>query len=528
MEYLIPPERPTIVSSGRGHLAFWFNPRYCLAGGRLLEEIVREVGWERPSIELACLVSNLLTCLTADRQLRGVVCMVRRSPRKLVRVTSAGWQPGSHRHLAAIDALVGAGLAQQVLGNRGSATELSPTQAFVDLIRWQHIEFRPTWDRATIEVRAHVDGERVLAEYDPAAAQDMLVELAAINRLNDRFDYTATYLAPISLPQTGGSRDRAGSGKNTTPGGAAEPPARSARRVVAGGDAAGSVPPGPASGSGEAGSFITGRIFESVVNINAHLQKAILHYRRIFHGLSNELAFPNSDIPKYVGGWGHHGRFYSSFQSLSGEERRTLRVDGEPVVELDISGCMPRILYNMLGLEAPRDPYSVEGLDPRLRDVYKKATLILLNTYSRKQALAALRAWLKEVNAKRPLRRRIQAATVLRHMEEAHAPIADMFYRESGNRIMNLDSQVTAGVFRRFVDYARRNPRDAAPVLAIHDGYIVPVRAELRLYEAIRDSYAEVLDGWTPVLKRTAADGREEYVSDEYYYGPVIRGGRLL
>ena len=58
------------------------------------------------------------------------------------------------------------------------------------------------------------------------------------------------------------------------------------------------------------------------------------------------------------------GRLYGGFWQDLGHERRSwLRIDGQQVVELDLSQCGPRILYSRLGATPPDDSYAVPGLE---------------------------------------------------------------------------------------------------------------------------------------------------------------------
>lgn len=70
--------------------------------------------------------------------------------------------------------------------------------------------------------------------------------------------------------------------------------------------------------------------------------------------------------------WDMGGRLYAiggGYQELSQEERRSIRLDGEATIELDIKGSHPTILRKLLGYEQKADPYDIAGLD---RDVVKR------------------------------------------------------------------------------------------------------------------------------------------------------------
>lgn len=212
-------------------------------------------------------------------------------------------------------------------------------------------------------------------------------------------------------------------------------------------------------------------------------------YRRIFHG----------DLET-------HGRWYARAQEMSKSERRTIVINGEPTVELDIASCQMRIILNHLGHPAPADAYRLPGVPAAQRKKFKQATIVALNCDSRATAEYSLAQWLTRAGL-----RPEQAPRVLDRVE-SHLPndVRDVLYSSSSGWAMHLDSQVCAGVFRRFV-------RIGAPVLGVHDAWLVPASLERTLYLAIQASYREVLGGWDPVLKRSGPDGKEEFVDDDFY-----------
>ncbi len=76
------------------------------------------------------------------------------------------------------------------------------------------------------------------------------------------------------------------------------------------------------------------------------------------------------------------GRLFGGFwQNLPREERHRLRINGEPVADLDYSGMFPRLAYLAAGAPMPppdADPYAIPGLEGH-RDGAKKALNALLS-----------------------------------------------------------------------------------------------------------------------------------------------------
>ena len=81
------------------------------------------------------------------------------------------------------------------------------------------------------------------------------------------------------------------------------------------------------------------------------------------------------------------GRFYTPIQQLKKAERKQLLIDGSETCELDYKGLHMNILYHRLGEEGPYDPYAHDFIS---RAAFKKASLIAINSNSRKQAKYAL------------------------------------------------------------------------------------------------------------------------------------------
>ncbi|MBK1695646.1 hypothetical protein [Rhodovibrio salinarum] len=95
------------------------------------------------------------------------------------------------------------------------------------------------------------------------------------------------------------------------------------------------------------------------------------------------------------------GRAYAlgaSWQSMPGEDRREMRIDGEPVIEVDYKALHPTLLYAKAGLEPPADPYDIPGwtdedrdLIPRsYRGLVKLGMLIVINAKNKQSALSAI------------------------------------------------------------------------------------------------------------------------------------------
>jgi hypothetical protein len=94
-------------------------------------------------------------------------------------------------------------------------------------------------------------------------------------------------------------------------------------------------------------------------------------YRRIFNcGDAEDFA------------WNKGGRLYSvgeedSYQQLSKNDRLRMLIDGEPVVEIDITASFLTVLHALRGepLDLDRDPYAVPGLPRTVVKAWVNMTL---------------------------------------------------------------------------------------------------------------------------------------------------------
>ena len=167
------------------------------------------------------------------------------------------------------------------------------------------------------------------------------------------------------------------------------------------------------------------------------------------------------------------GRFYANAQRLTPAERKTIRIDNQPTVELDIKSLSPRILYNLKGLEAPTDCYAIPE---QPREVVKKALLVMLNSDSEKETCLSL--WDKH---QIPM---AQSRAVIAKLKEIHQPIAEHFFKSSWKELQYEDSCLTESILLAAM-------RESIPVLPIHDSYITITKYQQRLTDIINQCYRQ-------------------------------------
>jgi hypothetical protein len=120
----------------------------------------------------------------------------------------------------------------------------------------------------------------------------------------------------------------------------------------------------------------------------------------IFDGLVR--TFNNGDHEDFD--WNKGGRLYAvggSYQGIKKDERKLIRINGEPTSEVDISGSHLTILHALTKTELPNagDPYMVPGLSRIAVKVFANATIgngVLLSRWSNETAKKYAKRFEKE------------------------------------------------------------------------------------------------------------------------------------
>jgi hypothetical protein len=211
----------------------------------------------------------------------------------------------------------------------------------------------------------------------------------------------------------------------------------------------------------------TNRYRAEMAKINAFLAKAdlsmepdggplvvtrIRHLRRYFN------LPPDSNRERFDLG----GRLFGGWwQDLSRERRAAIRINGEPIADLDFASMFLRLAYREAGIAPPDgDLYAaVPGLsDPRWRDGVKKVVSAML---FRSSPLTKVPRDLKDALPPRVSGRSVRSAILA-----AHPALAPVFETGLGLRLMFTESQILVAALLRLIDHG-------IPVLPMHDGLMV-------------------------------------------------------
>lgn len=139
--------------------------------------------------------------------------------------------------------------------------------------------------------------------------------------------------------------------------------------------------------------------------------------------------------------WNLHGRVYGGFwMTLPEEDRKHLRINGEPVADLDFTAMFPSLAYIEAGHTLPNgDPYALKGLEN-----------------ARGSAKAALSALISVPNRLRQLPPRLRMALppgwdlhrLRSAVIERHPVLEPYLERDLGMRLMYLESRILIAALR--------------------------------------------------------------------------------
>jgi hypothetical protein len=186
------------------------------------------------------------------------------------------------------------------------------------------------------------------------------------------------------------------------------------------------------------------------------------------------------------GSYDRGGRYYSTAQGFKSQLRLHLKIDNEPVMEVDYRGLHPSLLYQRAGLEEPiDDAYTIEGYP---RKLVKKAFNILINRKKPAPATKSLIFYLNKnkkeyVDEKHPTPPTINTEYCIaleKAIRDHHKPIEHFFCTGVGLELQNHDSLLCSHIFDYFL------AKTKTIVLAVHDSFIVKQSDMQHLAEAIR------------------------------------------
>jgi hypothetical protein len=204
--------------------------------------------------------------------------------------------------------------------------------------------------------------------------------------------------------------------------------------------------------------------------------------------------------------WDDGGRFYSGWwQRLPGMWRQRIRINDEPVAELDYSGLHIVMLYAIEGIDywkdVGTDPYQLgQGYESseRMRDLLKLVLLTIINAKTQEKAIKAVRwevnknpnefGWVKDEGLK--------LEEIVERFQECHEKISRHFSSGMGVALQNSDSHMAELVIKKFTSRG-------IPILCVHDSFVVQSQHEDLLWDEMEGAWKVIAKEMTDKLERS-------------------------
>lgn len=173
------------------------------------------------------------------------------------------------------------------------------------------------------------------------------------------------------------------------------------------------------------------------------------------------------------------GRLFGGFwQTLSKIDRlNALRINGEPVVELDYKQMAPRIVYSAIGVDpGPVDLYRIQGIDEKYREGIKtlmNAMLFTNEPLKRKPSGTA-----KDLPT-------YSITKLTQLVRDAHPDIASFFHSGEGHEAQYIESEIIMNVLERL-------KAKEIVGLQLHDAVIVPKSATKVTHQVMLDAFKDM------------------------------------
>jgi hypothetical protein len=166
---------------------------------------------------------------------------------------------------------------------------------------------------------------------------------------------------------------------------------------------------------------------------------------------------------------------------LPARDRHRIRLDGEPLADLDFRGMFVQLAYRGRDwqLRDDFDPYAIPGLEQH-REGAKLAMLSLLGRRGRMRALSP--------NLKRALPEGWDAKKLVAAASDFHHDIASLFGKDIAVELMFQESQMLVALLLRLIDLG-------IPALPMHDGIMVTQSTKAAALKAMREVSANFTGG---------------------------------
>lgn len=218
-------------------------------------------------------------------------------------------------------------------------------------------------------------------------------------------------------------------------------------------------------------------LFETNISVD---RKALVNSNEVVILTNKKVHCVFNDSDFWVG-----GRIYGGFwQQIKREYRTTIKINNEPVTELDFKANHPSIIYRTsTGKDIPDDCYSVEGYD---RAIVKSAFLMMINgNDSRSAARALIKHARDRLNKSITYR---DAGLLIKSLEELHEPILPFLYDKGyGKTLQSIEGEIAMDILLSLL-------RESIACLPVHDSFLVACSNREKLRTTMISSYMKYLN----------------------------------
>jgi hypothetical protein len=208
-------------------------------------------------------------------------------------------------------------------------------------------------------------------------------------------------------------------------------------------------------------------------------------------------VYNNGDNPRFH--WNMGGRLYSqhftdSYQVMDGDERLKMRINGEPVAEIDIRASYLTIFLALHGIQLPEsDPYDLPGLGPEHRNAVKQW---MVGTFGNSMPI---RRWPPRMLKKTPELKQHKVSAITKAALAKYPALSAWGQplrgvTHSWADLMWIESN---GILGTMLKLKREHQ---TPSLSVHDSLIVPARSAETAQTVHKEEF-ERQRGITPLLK---------------------------
>jgi hypothetical protein len=187
----------------------------------------------------------------------------------------------------------------------------------------------------------------------------------------------------------------------------------------------------------------------------------------------------------------HGGRHYAPIQNLPSDWRKYLRIDDEPVVELDYDGLHVSMLYHKEGIEPTfEDAYEIDDFPEIPRSSLKIMTMVMVNSTSWQSYYGRVKWDVKRGDLDLGPYGVGDVRAITQAIREKHDPIKDYFWSDVGVKLQYGDSKIASRIMSEM------------DVIHIHDGFVCPASEEEELRTLMEEAYKEVMGDYEIGISR--------------------------